>query len=655
MPSSTINQPSVMPSSSSTQRTRLSLLRLSLLLAITLSPLTLQAQAQGTTTARAPTPSILPPTTPPSVYQNISHAASSILADGGLYIYGGVIKFGDSLTGSKQFLRLDLTNSFSTDSPPWTTLQGSITFSMIDGVPSRNGKQMILAGNRDTNGPLAQIYDTETKSWTATPNLPGMNSMADYKRGNVGAALDRVTGLVYIYGGFPFQRFSKELSVLDTASGDASKMDWTLTVDQSLAPTLYEPFVTYLPTIKKTVVFGGCNAYNASSGYARVNNMDTYVMPSMAVIDTNTWTWKTEYKGASVDNIWTKPPDVVPNNPDVVPNNPDETPNVNDVASGGMSSGAKAGVGAGVVVALLAVGLGVFCWRRKKAVAQTVDANNKDLTKTKIGTEGMYSPGLVLRSRSDQNVTEGGLVSAQARHEIRTTGSETSNEMPSPISSEPLSAATTLPLYTSSTEQQQDQYTKGKPNDFKSTPLETDDAALAAALLQAEDHASHKPKNNPQYNNSSPTTPTTRYRQPHTQYISGPYYDQSKDDTSTMPTQLSGPQSVPDSEALIERSAPGVPAHVIHAHQLDQHGLYPPLTPARPHVASSSVMVGGPATYPVHSAGAGVMAMTGPRSPQLPYRDPQMLRDLDDIARIIQMDQEPKSPHTIVPPVDQWP
>ncbi|KAG0031411.1 hypothetical protein BGZ82_006986 [Podila clonocystis] len=681
---------------------------------------------------------------------------------------------------------------------------------MVDGVPSRNGKQMILAGNRDNIGPLAHIYDIETKSWTATPNLPGMNSMVDYKRGNVGAALDRVTGLVYIYGGFPYQSFSKELSVLNTANGDASKMTWTLTVNQSLAPPLYEPFVTYLPTIKKTAVFGGCNAYNSLSGliasclaldtaflfyngekgtslmseradltgaapspryhacrtvlkdgrlllqggrdlnnifgdawildpatwkwtrqtitgpalamtraghacemgpdgqllivggFTMVGTVDTYVMPSMAVIDTNTWTWKTEYTGASVDKIWTTPevgpPDVGPPDvgpPDVGPNNPDETPHVNDVASGGMSSGAKAGVGAGVVVALLAVGLGVFCWRRKKAVAQTVDANNKDLTKTKSGTEGMYSPGLVLGSRSDQNVTKGRLASAQARHEIRTTGSETSNETPSPMSSEPLSAATALPLSASSTEQQQDQYTKGKPNEFKSTPLEMDDAALAAALLQAEDHASHKPKNNPHYNNSSPTTPTTRYQQPHTQYISGPYYDQGKDDSSIMPTQItyaSGPQSVPDSEALIERSAPGVPAHVIHAHQLDQHGLYPPLTPARPHVASSSVMVGGPVSYPVHSpdpqgldqgfhpslgprsrsfsaavnahaarmgsstsAGAGVMGMTGPRSPQLPYRDPQMLRDLDDIARIIQMDQEPKSPHTIVPPVDQWP
>lgn len=407
--------------------------------------------------------------------------------------------------------------------------------------------------------------------------------------------------------------------------------------------------------------------------------MSTYVMPSMAVIDTITWTWKTEYQGASLDSIWTTVPYVGPNDPD----------EISSVAAGGMSSGAKAGVGVGVVAALLAVGLGVFCWRKKKALAQTVDANNEDLAMTKSRAEGVYGPGLVLGSDSDQNVTGGGLVSTQARHESNTSGSEI-NEMPSPMSTGPLSAATTLPLYASSTEQQQDQYIKGKSKALKSTPLEMDDAALAAALLQAEDHASHKPKNIPHYNNSSPTSPTTRPQQPHSQYNSRPNYDQGNNDMSINPTQItyvSGPQSVPDSEALIERSSPGVPVHLIHARQVDQNGLYPPLTPARPHVASSSIIVGGPVTYPVHlpdssdsdqgyhpglsprslsfsaavneanaSAGAGVdMDMTGPRAPQLPYRDPQMLKDLDAIARIIQMEQEPKSPHTIVPTVDQWP
>ncbi|KAF9210670.1 hypothetical protein BGZ59_009121, partial [Podila verticillata] len=172
------------------------------------------AQAQGTTQTTTPTSApgpiatpVLPP--PPAAnltgYQNVSYSASSILADGALYIYGGVIKFNDNPLvaniGSNQFLRLDLTKNFSTESPPWTPLPGSLTFTMIDSVPSYDGQQMILAGNRDNNGPLAHIYDLATKNWITTPNLPGMSSMTGYKRGNVGAALDPRSGLVYIYGG----------------------------------------------------------------------------------------------------------------------------------------------------------------------------------------------------------------------------------------------------------------------------------------------------------------------------------------------------------------------------------------------------------------------------------------------------------------------
>lgn len=279
--STSINNPSVM--SPSSYRSRHPLLRLSLLsfLAVTtLSPLTLQAQAQDTAQTTTPTGTPAPiatpaPPPPPDAnitsFQNIAYSASSILADGALYVYGGVIKFNDdplgANTGTKQFLRLDLTQNFSTESPPWAFLPGNLTFTMVDSVPSRNGQQMILAGNRDNIGPLANIYDLATKSWITTPNLPGMSSMTGYKRGNVGAALDPRTGLVYIYGGFLFLKFSSEISVLNTAE-DAANMNWTLSFSQSKAPALYQPFVTYLPTQMKMLVFGGCNDYNTTTGKA---------------------------------------------------------------------------------------------------------------------------------------------------------------------------------------------------------------------------------------------------------------------------------------------------------------------------------------------------------------------------------------------------
>lgn len=402
-----------------------------------------------------------------------------------------------------------------------------------------------------------------------------------------------------------------------------------------------------------------------------MNNVSTYVMPSMAVIDTVTWTWKSDYMGAPVNSIWTTLPYVDPNEPE---------PKIPGTSSG-LSAGATARIGAGVAVALLVVGLGVFYWRRKKqALSHTTDANRDQLAKATSETEGVCGPGLVFGSDNDQNIPEGGIGARDGRD--NGTGSET-NEKLSPVSVGTLSAATTL-------QQQADQYTKESPKHAKGM-VPMDDAALAAALLQAEDDATHKPRNATNYNSSSPNSPIAQYQQPHTQYTSAPF-DQFKDDLLIKPTTqltyVSGPQSVPDSEALIERSSPGVPAHVIHARQVDQNGLYPPLTPARPHVPSSSIIVGGPVTYPVHSLGAqgdgfyhpgvGPRAVSfsaaaneanaqviggstradagtpGPRSPQLPYRDPQMLRDLDDIKRMVEREQGPKSPHTIVPPVS-WP
>lgn len=399
-----------------------------------------------------------------------------------------------------------------------------------------------------------------------------------------------------------------------------------------------------------------------------MNGTSSYVMPSMAVIDTVTWTWKSAYTGAPVGSIWTTLPYVAPEGK--IPG-----------ASSGLSVGATAGIGIGVAVALLAVGLGVFYWRRKKqALSNTTDANSDQPTKVKSETEGVCAPELIRGSGSDQNTPKGGLV-ARGGGRDDGTGLEI-NEKSSTVSTGPLSAATTL-------QQQTDQYTKGNSKNAEDM-VSMDDTALAAALLQAEDDATQKPRNATIYNTSLPSSPIAQHQQPHTQYISGPF-DQFKDDMikpTTQFTYVSGPQSVPDSEALIERSSPGVPLHVIHARQVDQNGLYPPLTPARPHAVASSVIVGGPVTYPVHSPGAqgdnfyrpglgpqavsfsaavkeaNVQAMGGstsagagspsPRSPQLPYRDPQMMRDLDDITRMIQQEQEPKSPHTIVPPIS-WP
>lgn len=56
---------------------------------------------------------------------------------------------------------------------------------------------------------------------------------------------------------------------------------------------------------------------------------------------------------------------------------------------------------------------------------------------------------------------------------------------------------------------------------------------------------------------------------------------------------LSGPQSVPESNAFFERSSPGVRTHFGGPQDLDGDGLYPPLTPTSQY-ASSSIVIGVP-------------------------------------------------------------
>lgn len=212
---------------------------------------------------------------PPATYEPIAHAGSAILADGGLYIYGGVTWFAPPAglnKGSNQLLRVDLTKSFSTLTPPWTSLPTNSNFTMIDAIPSRNGTQFITGGNRDHWGTISYIYDVATKKWAPAPFYPGFGGMTGYKRTNVGMSLDRSTGLVYICGGLQHAAFSNEIAVLDTSVPPAD-MTWRARTNSTALPALYEPYVAYLPTVKKSIVFGGCSGFSGGVT-ARCDGLD---------------------------------------------------------------------------------------------------------------------------------------------------------------------------------------------------------------------------------------------------------------------------------------------------------------------------------------------------------------------------------------------
>ena len=227
----------------------------------------------------------------PGCYEPVAYPGSAILADGCLYLYGGVTYFDPSPTGknkgSSQLLCLNLTKSFSTLAPPWTSFPGDRNITMVDAVPSRDGTQLILGGNRDKSGTIGLIYDVATQAWSPAPFYPNMGTMIGYKRTNVGMSLDRSTGHVYIYGGLQEASFSRELAVLDT-SGPLKSMKWLANFNQSIIPVLYEPYLAYLPTVKKTLVFAGCSGFNPANGRAgRCDSMANGYLISDGVHDDN--------------------------------------------------------------------------------------------------------------------------------------------------------------------------------------------------------------------------------------------------------------------------------------------------------------------------------------------------------------------------------
>ncbi|KAG0012622.1 hypothetical protein BGZ80_011620 [Entomortierella chlamydospora] len=709
-----------------------------------------------------------------TLYQPVTYSASAILSDGGFYIYGGVTVFRPGLqpnVGTSQFLRVDLTQSFNTTAPPWTTLSGYNTYTMIDASPSRDGKQFILGGNRDNIGTLSYIYDVDSARWIAAPDLPGMASaMSTYKRGNVGMALDSDTGLIYIYGGFhgcaalntaylvsggssvktlsiqtqalsigPSPRYLSCRVVLGDGNifiqggkdpnnffGDAwilSISNWTWTQITINGPS------AEMTRAGHTCQMGPNGQVVLVGGFITVANVSTFVTPYMAVIDTKTWTWTTGYKGAPLDSIWTNVPLV---------DDVGDVGGVNGVSSkSGLSGGVKGAIGAVAVIAVLGIALGFFLWRRKKLSSKNNNVTDSKLSQTPSTVEKAQRP-----SRHDNSDNVHHLVAIDSAKTSPTTAAShieliprgqqyvvQDNEGSGSLISEPITTATltTLPQYSGSLDSPL-MNTIEKPRPFTdssafnaSGPM--NDTALAAAMFLAEDKSSRTPSaskpGTPSLSNlkqvlpPSPTVadaartpesfiPGAKYTEPPLQPQLSPssLLKQTPDPvipprtihtpvvntlmTAGSPARSApGPQSVPEQEAKIERFSPGVKTHVFTPQDLNPDGLYPPLTPTRP-PGTHSILVGTPASAvppnassfstitsslkftPGSEAGsftAGSRHLGPDRrqdqehdpdhpdaSKQIPYRDPQMMKDLVDIAKLIESQTlaEFKNPHAVV-------
>lgn len=506
-------------------------------------------------------------------------------------------------------------------------------------------------------------------------------------------------------------------------------------------------------------------------GQIKRNNLDYFVKPDVAVIDTGTWTWKTRYTGGPLNCIWPTPCAYIPgisdggsnDNNGGGSNNSGGGSNNND-GSSGLSAGAKGGIGAGVAFAILAVGVaGFIFWKRRRSSSpSTPHAKKPDAPSSRLQGGGdafekneagvsrtIHAPRGPAYVSSSQPTVQAVYTPPPPPHAIVEDPEPTSHTM------------TTLPLYPGYATSDEIVTTpspvvskkrslfgitksSSKPNlggvNNNGYGDEGSDAALAAALLQAEDSSSsrnpssgsggfsdnkdHIPFQQMTVNHVRVPSAKSNHQKPQldsygssstSSSASSPdirpptiqtFVKNTIQPSAASPRQLAGPQSlVPEEEAKIQRFSPGVPVRTVTAQDLNQDGHYPPLTPTRGY-GSSSILIGssGPATpttmvmSPLHHstimAYPDLIAMGAQPLPGHPaaieggtrasayfgqpayshsgsatttnidsndsregngsplYRDPQMAKDLDRIAREITSQthlEPPKGPHALVP------
>ncbi|KAF9322784.1 hypothetical protein BG006_002064 [Podila minutissima] len=649
---------------------------------------------------------------------------------------------------------------------------------MLSATSSKSGKQIVFGGNRDYLGTLSYIYDVTSRSWTTTPNIPGMEtSMAGYKRSNIGMQLDPTTGLVYMYGGFQYRSFSNEINVLNTSDPDPSKAHWTVTKNQTTIPALYEPFVLYLPSREQTLVLAGCDNYNNISGLAGscaplnvgylisngtsntalqiktqkisngpspryqacrvvlrngnvfvhggrdpnnffgdawVLNIDSwvwhkmeiqgpteamtraghncemgphdqiiivgeaeisrYVQPYVAVIDTKTWTWKTSFRGGDNEGL-SGDDNEGPSGGDNegLPGGDNEGPSGgdNEGLSGGdnegPSGGAKAGIVIGALAAIALFGTGaLFCFRKRKngmyfstAPSFALPTFKKKETKTeptsRVTTKESRSSTIESGTPLQHHSLDSHSPYATSRPQAGTRGAphggeeSLSAQTTSGVESQYLSLLSPNSSFTSTAPSTHTQHYPQLYNTHTSS-----DNSIALMPLQSP-HVSIATNQDSGSSATNSTVIVTRINTVHTPILT----PARGFDTS----HLSGPQSVPESDALIERSSPGVRTHFVSSQDLDGDGLYLPLTPSTKY-ASSSIVIGVP---PHLSSTISTGSMPGfsryhegsntsvPGSPSAPsksmsYRDKQKERDLYAIIQRMESEGrlELQGPHAVV-------
>ncbi|GJJ78770.1 hypothetical protein EMPS_11129 [Entomortierella parvispora] len=227
--------------------------------------------------------------------------AGAIVAGNMLYVVAGTLSVSPSLSSddtstSDDTLAIPLNAPFTMKTVPWKKLSSGYMVPEANALAATlDQKHLVLAGVSNQVGQLVVVYEIDTDSWSYLPPTAVSKAFPATDRSAVGLALDASTGQMVLLGGLEFSpssnstaapsaaapalgvfSVSTELDILDTRS-DWSTWTWSAVINNPTVPTsptfsasmplsLVQPILVYLPTVKATLIMGGCNGINPSGG-----------------------------------------------------------------------------------------------------------------------------------------------------------------------------------------------------------------------------------------------------------------------------------------------------------------------------------------------------------------------------------------------------
>ncbi|KAG0290939.1 hypothetical protein BGZ97_006028 [Linnemannia gamsii] len=158
-----------------------------------------------------------------------------------LYVQGGkVVRNSKDYSISPQLYALDISTSWTTDSPPWKALTGGPTYNLYNGATSPDNKTLTTLFDQNAQL-LVNQYSIETDTWkyntvAISENLSGSRPV-----------VDPTSGLIYIQG-------PQNMTVLDPRTVTLVKQ---LPIANTMMPSRSFPGAVYHPGRKSILYLGG--------------------------------------------------------------------------------------------------------------------------------------------------------------------------------------------------------------------------------------------------------------------------------------------------------------------------------------------------------------------------------------------------------------